>query len=75
MAKQKTTRQDVASDSEKLYCDNKTLKAKSNFFLDCIRRISLFLGSNSHVLDLDTIQEDLQGLDDLSDELEKLRNQ
>lgn len=51
------------------------LATKSSFFLDCIRNISLFLGSNSHIVELSDIQEDLDGLSQLSNELQKVRDQ
>lgn len=71
MAKSTRRKEDTMSEQS---CPDQKLKKKSNFFLDCIRNISLFLGSNAHIVELSDIQEDLDGLSELSSELQELRD-
>ncbi len=70
MAKKKSARRDVPAASEPSV---EEIRNKSNYFLRCLRKVSFFLNINAHILELHEIQEDLSGLDDLSDALEEIQ--
>ncbi len=50
------------------------IKQNASYFLKCLRRVSFFLHKNAHVLDMPKIQDDVAGLGELSDVIDKLKD-